>query len=182
MQMSHRVVAAQAGELPAGRCRMRRLDGADNLPVAVATGLLSDLAAVRFDLNIVLVAARGEKKRMPEAIGRFRRILADEICRGMAVIAGRHRAVRRLEPAVELFAHDVAVGASRRVISKVGPTLGIGESIDTDAKGNTDNHSNQDALNSVNLHLDCLRRIANGSNLPGALRGTLYGWLLSPRE
>ena len=119
---------------------------------------------------------------MPEAVGRFRRILADEVCRSVATVAGGHHAMRRFEPAIELLAHDVAVGASRRVISKVGPTLGIGESIDTDAKGNTDNHSNQNALNSVNLHLDCLRRIANGSNLPGALRGTLYGWLLSPRE
>ena len=62
MQMSHRVMAAQAGDLPAGRCRMRRLDGTDNLPVAVATGLLGDLPAVRFDLNIVLVAARGEEE------------------------------------------------------------------------------------------------------------------------
>ena len=62
MQMSHRVVAAQTGDLPAGGCRMCRLDGADNLPVAVAAGLLGDLPAVRFDLNIVLVAARGEEK------------------------------------------------------------------------------------------------------------------------
>ena len=62
MQMSHRVVAAQAGELPACRCRMRRLDGADNLPVTRATGLLGDLPAMRFDLDIVLVAARREEK------------------------------------------------------------------------------------------------------------------------
>ena len=62
MQMSHRVVAAQAGELPVGRCRMCRLDRADNLPVAIATGLLGDLPAVRFDLNIVLVTARGEEE------------------------------------------------------------------------------------------------------------------------
>ena len=59
--MSHRVVAAQAGELPAGRCRMCRLDGVDDFPVAVTAGLLGDLPAVRFDLNIVLVAAGGEK-------------------------------------------------------------------------------------------------------------------------
>jgi hypothetical protein len=182
MQMSHRLVAAQTGDLPAGQCRMRWLDGADNLPVAVTTGLLGYLPAVRFDLNIVLVAARGEEKRMPEAVGRFRRILANEVCRGVATVAVGHRPVRRFEPAVELFAHNVAVGASRRVIREVGPTLGIGESIDTDANGNTDNNSKQDALNGVNLHLDCLRRIASGSNLPRALRRTLYWGLLSPRE
>ena len=94
LKMSHRVVAAQAGELHAGPCRMCRLDGADNLPVAVATGLLGDLPAVRFDLNIVLVAARGEKERMPEAVRCFRRILADEVCWGVATVAGRHGTVR----------------------------------------------------------------------------------------
>src|SRR6476659_4161125 len=108
--MSHRVVTAQAGELPAGRCRMCRLDSADDLPVAVTTGLLGDIPAVRFDLNIVLVAAGGEEKRMPESVGRLGRILADEVCRSVTAIAGRHRAVRRLEPAVELLLHNVAVG------------------------------------------------------------------------
>ena len=121
--------------------------------MAVATGLLGDLPAVRFDLNIVLVAARGEKKRMPEAVGRFRRILADEVCRGVAAVAVGHRPVRRLEPAVELFAHDVAVGAGRRIIGEVGPTLGIGESVYADADSDADNHAEQDALNSVTLHL-----------------------------
>ena len=119
---------------------------------------------------------------MPEAVGRFRRILADEVCRSVATVAGGHHAMRRFEPAIELLAHDVAVGASRRVIREVGPTLGIGESINTDANGNTDNNSKQDALNGVNLHLDCLRRIASGSNLPRALHRTLYWGLLSPRE
>ena len=117
------------------------------------TGLLGYLPAVRFDLNIVLVAARGEKKRMPEAVGRFRRILADEVCRGVAAIAGRDPAMRRLQPAVEFLLHDMAVGAGRRIIGEVGPTLGIGEGIDADANGDTDNHSKQDALDSVTLHL-----------------------------
>jgi hypothetical protein len=156
MQMSHRVVAAQAGELPATRCRVHWFNSVDNFLMTGTAGLLGNLPAVRFDLNIVLVAARGEEKRMPEAVGRFRRILADEVCRGVAMVAGRNRAVRRLEPAVELLAHHMAVGAGRRVVSKIGPTLGIGESINTDANGNTNDHSKEDALNRVTLHLDCL--------------------------
>ena len=47
----------------------------------------------------------------------------------------------------------MAVGAGRRIIGEVGPTLGIGEGIDADANGDTDNHSKQDALDGVNLHL-----------------------------
>ena len=90
---------------------------------------------------------------MPEPIRCLRRVFPDEICRGMAAIAGRDPAMRRLQPAVEFLLHDMAVGAGRRIIGEVGPTLGIGEGIDADANGDTDNHSKQDALDGVNLHL-----------------------------
>ena len=60
--MSHRVMAAQASELCAARCRVRWFNRADNFLMTGAAGLLGDLLAVWFDLNIVLVAARGEKK------------------------------------------------------------------------------------------------------------------------
>ena len=151
--MSHRVVAAQASELPAGRRRMCRLDGADNLPVAVATGLLGDLPAVRFDLNVVFVAAGGEEKGMPEAIGGLGRIFADEICRSVTAIAGRHRVVRRFEPAIELFTHDVAVGAGRGIVSEIGPTLGVGKGVEADADSDADNHPEQDSLDVARFHL-----------------------------
>ena len=90
---------------------------------------------------------------MPKTVRRLRRVLADEICRRVAAIAGGDRAMGRLEPAVELLAHDMAVGAGRRIIGEVGPTLGIGESINANANGNTDNYSNQNALNRAQLHL-----------------------------
>src|SRR5262249_45956877 len=60
-QMPHRAVAAQAGNLPAARRRMRRFDRVDNFLVTIAAGVLGDLAAVRPDLNVVGVAAGGEK-------------------------------------------------------------------------------------------------------------------------
>src|SRR5215468_8807551 len=93
---------------------------------------------------------------MPEPIRCLRRVFPDEICRGVAAIAGRDPAVRRLEPAVEFLLHDVAVGAGRGIIREVGPTLGISEGINADANGNTDNHSKQDALDHAWFHL-CFR-------------------------
>ena len=60
--MSHRVVATQAGELPVTRCRVSRFNSADNLLMTVTAGLLGDLKAVRFDLDIVLVSAGSEEK------------------------------------------------------------------------------------------------------------------------
>src|SRR5262244_664875 len=93
---------------------------------------------------------------MPEPIRCLGRVFPYQIRRGVAAVAGRNRAVRRLEPAVELLLHDVAVGAGRRVVSEVGPTLGISEGINADADGNTDNHSKQDALDHARFHL-CFR-------------------------
>ena len=60
--MSNRVVAAQTCELPAARYRVRRFNGIDNFLMTVTAGLLGDLKAVRFDLDIVLVAAGGKEK------------------------------------------------------------------------------------------------------------------------
>jgi hypothetical protein len=97
---------------------------------------------------------------MPEPIRCFGRILADEVCRGVAVVAGRHRAVGRLEPAVELFAPDVSVGAGRRVIRQIGPAPGICESVYADTDSDADNRAKQDALNRVTLH----PRLSSGRN------------------
>src|SRR4029453_9692161 len=106
---------------------------------------------------------------MPEAIGGLRGVLAYEVGRSVAAIAGRHRAVRRLAPAVELFAHDVAVGAGRRIVRKVGPPLGIREGIDTNPYGNTDHHPEQDALNRAQLHLGFrFPTMALASSMPAA--------------
>ena len=162
--MSHRVVAAQASELSAARRRVRRFDSIDNFYMTITAGLLGDLPAVPLDLNIVLVAADGEEKRMPESVGRLGRILADKVCRSVAAIAGRHRAVRRLEPAVELLLHNVAVGAGRRIVSEIGPTLGIGKSVGANADGNADHDSEQNALDRARFHL-CHRTPVSGSHL-----------------
>ena len=116
LQVADRVMAAEATELPTTRCRVRWFNSVDDFFMTRAACLLGDLPAVRFDFNIVLVTARSEEKRMPEPVRCLRRILADEACRRVTAIAARDSAVRRLEPAVELFPHDMAVGARRRLI------------------------------------------------------------------
>src|SRR5262249_2198233 len=104
---------------------------------------------------------------MPEPIRCLRRVFPDEICRGVAAIAGRDPPVRRLEPAVEFLLHDVAVGAGRGIIREVGPTLGISEGINTNANGNTDNHSKQDALDHAWFHLRLRSPTTNDQSLAG---------------
>src|SRR5262245_2798374 len=102
---------------------------------------------------------------MPEPVRCLGCIFADEICRRVAAVAGGNRSMRRLEPAIELLVHDVAVGAGCRVVSEVGPTLGIGESINADADGNADYHSQQDALDHARFHL----RLLMISSSPGKI-------------
>src|ERR1043166_3940179 len=159
LQVSDGVMAAQARELAAARCRVRCFNRIDNFSMTVTTGLLGDLPAMRFDLNVVFIAAGGEEKGMPESVRCLRRVLADKVCRGVAAIAGGNRAVRRLEPTVEFFAHDMTVGASRRIVSKIGPTFGIGEGVDTNADSYADKNAKQDASNYARVHL-CFRSTA----------------------
>ena len=131
----------------------------DNLSVTVAARLLGDRPAVRFDLNIVFETACGEMERMPKTVSRLRYIFTDEVCGCVTAIAGGNRAVRRLEPAVEFFAHDMTVGASRRIVSEIGPTFGVGEGVDTNADSYADKNAKQDASNYARVHL-CFRSTA----------------------
>ena len=144
--MPDRVVAPQAGELPGARNRMRCFNGINDFSMAVATRLLGDVTAVRLDLNIVLIAAGGEKEGMPEAVRGLRRVFADQVFRRVTAVAARDRAVRRLEPAVELFTHDVAVRARRGVVGHVGPAVGVGERVGANADGHADRDPEHDAL------------------------------------
>src|SRR5215467_8710438 len=118
---------------------------------------------------------------MPETVGRLYRVLADEVCRRMTAVAGGNRAVRRLEPAVELLTHHMTVGAGFRVIREVGPTLGIGESINANPNGNADNYPKQDTLYCAGFHL-CFpfltskRSIKRRKGSPG--HGLIFGELV----
>jgi hypothetical protein len=163
--MTHRVVTAQTCELTATRCRVRRFDRVDNFFVTIAAGLLGDLPAVRLDLNVILVAASGEEKGMPEAVGCLGCILPDEICRGVAVIAGGNASMRRFKPPVVLFAHDVAVGARRRVVGQIRPSPGIRKRVDPNAKRYTDSYSDQHALNHASVHLAYRSRDASDATV-----------------
>ena len=84
----------QTGDLSGARGRMGRLDGIDNLGVTVPASLLGDHPALRPDLNVVLVTAGGEEKRMPKTIRRFGQIFADEARRSVTAVAACNRAVR----------------------------------------------------------------------------------------
>jgi len=65
--------------------------------------------------------------------------LADEIVRHMAIVARGDRVMTGLLPAIELLAHNVAIGAGARVIRQVGQPIGVEKRVAAD----TSQHPNK---------------------------------------
>src|ERR1044072_5670914 len=87
--------------------------------MALPASLLCHLAVMRLNAQRFGEAARRESKRMPESVGSLGSILCDKAQRRMALVAGRHSAMARLDPPVIVLLHDVAVGAGRRIVSQI---------------------------------------------------------------
>ena len=56
----------------------------------------------------------------------------------MAIIANGGGPVRRLQPTIILFLHDVAVCTGRGIVGEIGPTLGVGKCVRTHSGRNAD--------------------------------------------
>ena len=67
------------------------VDGRGDVLVATAAGVLRYLMVELGDLNGVGIVAAREVERMPESIVGLHRIFADQIVRGVAIVAGRDR-------------------------------------------------------------------------------------------
>ena len=95
--MAHRVVAAHARELAA-----RFVHGVDHLHDLMMTlpaGLLGDLAVPGVDLDRFVEVSGRERVRVPEAVHGLGGVLGEMSRRRVAIVAGGHRAMARLQPA-----------------------------------------------------------------------------------
>src|ERR1044072_3594043 len=137
-------VATRAGEFAPEFC-VPALDGLRHVLVAGAARALRHLVVVFVDANRLVERARREVERMPEAVARFGVVLAHKVVRRVAVVAGGDGAVRGLDPAVELLAHDVAVGARLRGVRQVRVAARVDEGeaadADADAEGDANHHA-----------------------------------------
>ena len=144
--------------------------------MAVAASLFRDFLASFFHPNRFVKVARGERVRMPEAVIRLDIVFADEVVRCMAVVTGGDRPMARLDPCFQVSAHDVAVGASARIIGQIRPTLGIKKSIaaDTDSESKNDTEDDRRGLlGCCRFHLSNLLTVTRLSNLRAARRTAL---------
>lgn len=66
----------------------------------------------------------------------------------MTIVADCDRVMTRLDPAVVLVVHDMAVSARFRVVTQVGITLGINKREATNPDGGPQRHSEKNSLKS----------------------------------
>jgi hypothetical protein len=90
---------------------------------------------------------------MEETVAGLYRVLANEVVRRVAVIAGGRGVMAGLDPAIILRVHHMAVGAGAGIVGKVGVAFSIDKSVSADAK--------RDAQQSRQSHFEPHRPHAN---------------------
>ena len=105
----------------------------DDFTVTLPAGPFGDLPIVRFDSQRLWKIPGSEGKGMPESIRGLGCILRKESRRGMAIIADGDLAMTRLDPAVVILRHDVAVCAGGWIFGQVGRALRIDKGISSHA-------------------------------------------------
>jgi len=101
-------------------------------------------AAISFgDLDRFVKVIESKVIRVPKTVRGLGRVLADQIVRRVAVVTRRNVFMAAFLPTVQLFFHDVTIGASHRVVAQIGIAFRIDESEqsapDRQSDGDTDN-------------------------------------------
>jgi len=102
-------------------------DRRHDIRVTITAGALRNLATAVGDLNWVRIISHREVIRMPKPVSPLRPVFADKIVRSVAVVAGGNISMTALSPAIELFLHDVAIGAGLRVVRQIRCALRVDE-------------------------------------------------------
>ena len=98
---------------------MRAFNRLHDGTMTAATGLLSDGSIARPYGQRLMKSPGGESERVPEAIRGLGHVFGQKAGWCVTIIADRSQAMARLDPAVILLLHNVAVGARRRIIRQV---------------------------------------------------------------
>ncbi len=139
----HVACAGVAGQAIGGPAPGGPLDDRHHRRVAMAAGGLGHPAVAFGDADVLGEAAGGEGKRMEEAVDAFGEVLGNQSGRGVTVVAHGDGAVATLDPAVELFVHDMAIRAGTRIVGEVRGTPGIEEGEATHAGGQAGNRTGE---------------------------------------
>jgi len=89
---------------------------ANHCLVAIKTVIEHDIAADLAHLNRLREILEGERARVRKSILRLSHVLADDVMRSVATVAGGNRLVAAVRPTVVFVAHDMTVDARLWVV------------------------------------------------------------------
>jgi hypothetical protein len=138
VKMTNGTVTGDARSRSYRLATLRTFDRFNDLLMTLPARFLRHCAAVRPHLDVVFKPARGEIEGMPEAVPCFGAVFSQKRGRCVAIVANGGGPVRRLQPTIILFLHDVTVCTGRSIVGEIGPTLGVGECVRTHTGRNTD--------------------------------------------
>ncbi len=117
--------ARMTGQAVGRLIAVRMVNGDDEIAVTMETGLLGHRAVRWNDPNRVGDIAQSKCLTVAKAVRCLDPIMADEVVRGMTVVASGDRVMGTAIPTIIHVAHHMAVGAGGGVIGQVGVALGI---------------------------------------------------------
>ena len=154
MQVSDVAMTTDTGRgVGGGMFGRRPFDGFRNVCVTFATGFVGNFLVSFGDLNGVGIIAGGEIERVPETVLRLGGILAHKIRRGVTIVAGRHTPMARLDPAIVLLLHDVAIHARLGIVGEIRRALGVDEGVSTHAKRESHYRAKNNSSDGFAFHL-----------------------------
>jgi hypothetical protein len=151
--MAHIGMAANAVDVSAA---MRRTEAyvRDEILMAAQAVFLQLYGIHGTDANGVGKVLQGELHRVIPAIVRLGDEFGDERMWGVAIVADGPAMVAGLLPGIELFLHDVAVGALLGVVAEVGEAFGELKGVGSQTQGDTKQGAN-DGRQSFHEHGEC---------------------------
>ncbi len=150
--MADVVVALGARQAAGGVGGVGGVNRRRDLGVAFPACHLGDLLIPRGDTDRIRKAAGREIELVPEPVLRLRQVLRHEPGWRVAIVADGDRAMAGALPGREMIAHDVAVGARRRVIRHVRPDLGVQKRVAADADDESERYADENSLKSSQVH------------------------------
>lgn len=149
MHMTHRVMAADAGEiLPL----MIEVDFVHNLLMTIPAGFFRNAVIPFGDLNRFMKITCGKRPGMVETIECLGEVFINQRVRGVAIIAGGDVLMAGLHPAVILLIHDMTIGAGGRIVSQVRGALCVNKCVAADSSGYAYRNTNNDCSEEKGFH------------------------------
>ena len=153
MQMSNGTMAPYARGFIAVVCRrVRPVYRLCQLGVTLVARLFGYGQIARADLDGFVETARREIEGMPKAIRRLGGVFADQARWRVAIVAGRHRTMRRFQPAVILLVHHMAIGARSRVVSQIRSAFGVNKGVNAHARSQAHQRRQNQSAKNTDVH------------------------------